>query len=321
MPQETTVKSTTSTAEGVELPPINNCYHSSSDSSFSPLHIRQSQHRHALLTDPLVGAEGELEDHYFHSELTNRSDPTLVASSVSIIQQSNSGTKLDDKDEATTDESWMHPYPHFQVSSSSRYDKITREQLLSSKAHALGLLSSKNWTKNTKASTSDNGDALLTRIRSLPGRIPKELNYMPTLDGVNESLHASNSRINSSKANSVTDTIHNRIQTAAAGTHMGHTRLANQSRPIHTSKGSSKSQHQRATSSTKPQLRNQRVPLASKLSHPKQRLSGIHHSRQLSSGSNISYIGQVSDRLQGILKVKHENSTFIRNSTSSMVAS
>lgn len=227
---------------------------------------------------------------------------SLVASSVSIIQQSNSGTK-------------------FQVSSSSCYDKITREQLLSSKAHALGLLSSKNWTKNTKASTSDNGDALLTRIRSLPGRIPKELNYMPTLDGVNESLHASNSRINSSKANSVTDTIHNRIQTAAAGTHMGHTRLANQSRPIHTSKGSSKSQHQRATSSTKPQLRNQRVPLASKLSHPKQRLSGIHHSRQLSSGSNISYIGQVSDRLQGILKVKHENSTFIRNSTSSMVAS
>ena len=310
-----TVKSTTSTAEGVELPPISSCYHSLSDSSFSPVHIRQSQHRHALLTDPLVGAEGELEDHYFHSELTNRSDPTLVASSVSIIQQSSSGTKLDDKDEATTDESWMHPYPHFQVSSSSRYDKITREQLLSSKAHALGLLSSKNWTKNTKASTSDNGDALLTRIRSLPGRIPKELNYMPTLDGVNESLHASNS---SSKANSATDTIHNRIQTAAAGTHVGHTRLANQSRPIHTSKGSSKPQHQRATSSTKPQLRNQRVPLASKLSHPKKRLGGIHHNRQLSSGSNISYIGQVSDRLQGILKVKHENSTFIRNS---MVAS
>ena len=313
-----TVKSATSTAEGVELPPINNCHHSSSDSSFSPLHTnKQYQHRHALLTDPLVGAEGELDDHCFHNELNNGYDPTLVASSVSVIQQTNSCTKLDDKDETpsnATDESWMYPYPHFEVPSSSRYDKMTREQLLSSKAHALGLLSSKNWTKNKNGSTRGNDGALLTRIRSLPGRIPKELNYMPTLE---ENLHSSNSRVNSSEAYCVPDTIHNRIKTAGAGTHVSHTRPANQSRSIDTSQSNRKPPHQpRATSSRKPQVRNQRVPLASKISHPKRRLSGIHHDRQLSS--TINYVGQISERLQGILRVKHENSSFIRNS---MVAS
>lgn len=314
-----TVKPTISTAEGVELPPINNFHHSSSDSSFSPLHIKQYQHQHALLTDPLVGAEGELEDHYSHSELNNRSDPTLLAaSSISVIQQTNSCTKLDGKDETASnaaDESWMHPYPHFEVPSSSRYDKMTRKQLLSSKAHALGLLSSKNWTKNKTAGTRGNDDALITRIRSLPGRIPKELYYMPTLEETN--LHGSNSRLNSSKANCPTDTIHNRIKTAGAGTHVAHTRPANQSRSIHTSQGNRKPPHQRATSSTKPPARNQRVPLASKISHPKKRLlSGIHHDHQLSS--DITYVGQISERLQGILKVKHENSSFIPNS---MVAS
>ena len=329
--QEAAVKSSRSTAEGVELPPINNCNHASSDSSISLanyLHIKQ--HRRMLFTDPLVGAEGELEDHPFHNELEDISDPTLAASSVSVIQKSKSSGKLDieqHKDEnisSSMDESWMYPYPHFQVPSSSRYDKMTREQLLSSKAHALGLLSSKNWIKNKKSGTAGNGDITVsTRIKSSPGRIPKELsgnsNFAPTLESVSENLHVSNSKKSkdmSSKA-TVTDTIHNRLKIAGPNSSgHGHARSASQSRPIHTSQGN-KPQHQRGTSSTRhsqPQGRKQSVTPSvvstGKASHLKRQLAtSIHHNQQLSS-----YIGQVNERLQGILKVKHDNSTFIQDS-------
>lgn len=274
-----------------------------------------------LLTDSLVGAEGELEDRYLHNELDNVSDLTLAASSISIIQQSESSPKLqNDKDEnvsSTTDESWMYPYPHFQVPTSSRYDKITREQLLSSKAHALGLLSSKNWIKSKKGSLVGNSDAPApTRIRSSPGRMPKELhgnsNFVPTLEGVAENVRASNHgkmKVNSSK--SVTDTIHYRLKTAGANVH-GHTTPASQSRPIHTSQGS-KPQQQRASSSTRHSQPQGRKQCITKPSHPKKQLIGIHRNDQLSS-----YNGQGKERLQGILKVKHENSNFIHDG---MVAS
>lgn len=323
LPQVTVVKSTTSTAEGVELPPINNCYHSTSDSSINYHHVKN---QHMLLADPLVGAEGEIEDRLFHNEMDNVSDPTLAASSVSIIQQPKSMTRLetqhggDEHASNATEESWMYPYPHFQVPSSFHYDKVTREQLLSSKAHALGLLSSKNWIKSKKGDKINNGDAstdavlLPTRIKSSPpGRIPRELHgngaFVPTLEGVNEKPNSGKTKAHTSKANCVTDTIHDRLKTAVACTH-GHTIPTAQSRPIHTSQGSK----QRATSSTRhsqPQgSRKQCVPPASKISYHKKQLANIHHSQQLSS----SYVAEVNERLKGILKVKHENSTFIQKS-------
>lgn len=307
----------------MELPPINNCYHSLSDSSIPPTNcpqIKSHLHQRALFTDPLVGAEGEIEDHYFHNE----SDPTLAVSSVSIIQQPNSCAKLetqhsDESGSSPTDESWMYPYPHFQISSFTRYDKMTREQLLSSKAHALGLLSSKNWIKSKKNDQGISSDTSLSlaRIRSSPGRTPKELlhgsgNFVPKLEGVNENVHACNGSRKvkdcSSKATSVTDTIHNRLKTAGAG--VGHTTCTavsttTQSRPIYTSQGN---KPQRATSNTRqtrPQTRKQHVASTSRTSHhPRKQLVSIRHHQQLSS----SYIGQVNERLQGILKVKHENS-------------
>ena len=323
LPQVTVVKSSTSTAEGVELPPINNCYHSTSDSS---INYHRVKNQHVLPTDPFVGAEGELEDRHFHNEMDNASDPTLAASSVSIIQQPKSITKLetqhggDEHTSSSTEESWMYPYPHFQVPSSFRYDKITREQLLSSKAHALGLLSSKNWIKSKKDGKTNNGDAstdavlLPARIKSSPpGRIPRELHgngaFVPALEGVNEKHYSGKMKAHTSKANCVTDTIHNRLKTAGACTHT-HAIPTAQSRPIHTIQGSKL----RATSSTRhsqPQgSRKQCVPPASRISHHKKQLANIHHNQQLSS----SYVGQVNERLKGILKVKHENSTFIQNS-------
>ena len=336
MPQVTVVKSAASTAEGVELPPINNCYHSTSDSSINyHHHVKQHLHQHGLLTDVLVGAEGEVEDCYFCNEMENVSNSTLAASSVSIIQQQpKSSTKLetqhggDEHVSSATEESWMYPYPHFQVPSSFRYDKITREQLLSSKAHALGLLSSKNWIKTKKGGNTINGDALSdvllpTRMKSSPGgRIPSlrephgNGTFVPTLEGVNEKptdvCNSGKMKAHTSKANCVTDTIHNRLKTAGASVHSHRTITTTQSRPaIHTNQ-SSKPHHQRATSSTRysqPQgSRKQCVPPASKISHHKRQLADIYHNRQLSS----SYVGE---RLQGVLKVKHENSTFIQKSS------
>ena len=325
MPQVTVVKSATSTAEGVELPPINSCYHSSSDSSINYHHIKQHQHQPVLLTDPLVGAEGELEDHYFHNEMNNVSDPTLVSSSVSIIQQQKSSTKLetqhggDEQVSSATEESWMYPYPHFQVPSSFRYDKMTREQLLSSKAHALGLLSSKNWIKSKKGGKTINGDSLgdgllptpLTRIKSSPGRmIPKELHgngtFVPTLEGVNEKHVCNSGKMNAytSKAHCVTDTIHDRLKTAAGASIHGHTTPTTQSRPV---VQGSKSHHQRAKSSARySQPQGNRIPPTSTISHHKKQLADIYHNQQLGS----RYVG--NERLQGILKVKHENSTVIQ---------
>ena len=321
LPQVTVVKSSTSTAEAVELPPINNCYHSTSDSS---INYHRVKNQHVLPIDPLVGAEGELEDQLFHTEMDNGSDPTLAASSVSVIQQSKSITKLETQHNGDehTEESWMYPYPHFQVPSSFRYDKITREQLLSSKAHALGLLSSKNWIKSKKGGKTNNGDVstdavlLPTRIKSSPpGRLPRELRgngaaFVPTLEGVNEKPNSGKIKAHTSKANCVVDTIHNRLKTAGAGSTHTHTIPTAQSRSIHTSQGS----RQRTTSSTRhsqPQAsRKQCVPSASKISQHKKQLANIHHDQQLSN----SYVGQVNERLKGILKVKHKNSTFIQNS-------
>ena len=324
-PQATVVKSastTGSTGEGVELPPINNYCHSSSDTSINYLHVKQFQTQQTLITDSLVGAEGELEDHCFHGELDNISDPTLAASSVSIIQQLKSCTKLetlqasDEHVSSSTDGSWVYPYPYFQVPSSFRYDKLTREQLLSSKAHALGLVSSKNWIKRKKSLKIVKDDALLpTRIKSSPpGRMPKDIRndtFVSTLEGVNEKLTSGKTKVPSSKE---TDTVHGRLKAAGAN---GHTIPTTQRRPTRTTQGNRGLHHEQVTSGTRynrPQGKKQYIPpaaTASKISRHKKRLTDIYHNQQLSS----NYIGQVNERLQGILKVKNEDSTFIPKSS------
>lgn len=319
-PQETVVKSTSSTAEGVELPPINSCYHSSIDSSISVanyLHINSRHHKHALLAD-FVGAEGELEDHHIHNVLDNHSDLALV-SSVSVIQQPNSATKLEsqhDVDESHTDNSRPYPYLHFQIQTSSHYDRITREQLLSSKAHALGLLSSKNWTKSKKDGKIVNSDAPLAKIRSsTANRSPRGSHdtcsfAVPTLKGVDEST-SKKTQDHFSHMHGI-DTIHNRLKTAHAGVTFNST-TPSPSRPIHTSQGS-KSQHHRATSNTRhtqQQARKQCIMLASQATHPKRQSSGLYRNQQLKSG-----VDQVNERFQGILK---GNSTIV--SHNSLVAS
>ena len=309
--------------EGVELPPINNCYHSLSDTSITFAnrpHVQQRR-RGVLLTDPLVGAEGELED---HNGLGNGSDPTLAASSISIIQQPKSITKLETQqsgDESPSDaECWTYPYPHFQVPTSSCYDKMTREQLLSSKAHALGLVSSKNWIKSAKGGKAIDGNhtPLLTRIKSSPvGKVTKALHgkssLVPPLGGINEDPRACESRntkIHSSKVTYTTtvDTVHNRLKTAAgSGGHHSHATPTNQSRPIHTSQNS-RSQQRRATSSTGYGQSQGRKQSANISHHPRRtNLAAGINNQQLSN----SYLGKVNERLQGILNVKHETSTLV----------
>ena len=231
-----------------------------------------------MFTDPLVGAEGELEDHLF---LDNESD-SILASSISVIQQQSS-TRVEAQDEnlsSTSDESWMYPYPHFQVPVSSHYNKMTREQLLSSKAHALGLLSSKHWIKSSKKINSD--APLFTRIKSSPAsRIPKDLHgnssFVPMLEGVNEKLpkDARKTKGHASKATHATDS---RLKTIEANAQNHCTTSTTSSRPIHTSQGI-KPQQQRVTSNARnsqQQSRKQCVVLTSKMTPhlAKRQLSG-----------------------------------------------
>jgi len=274
----------------------------------------------------LFSAKEELEENgsYLPDELGNESEPCLLSSSSIHLQSKSSSNKLegahhiDDNHASTDEDSWMYPYPHFQAPIPMLYDRMTREQLLSSKAHELGLMS-KNWIKakiNGKVINKDppqveSANPPITRQKSSPaGRRSKEYtntSYAPILADIEENLtkketHNSKtkSRGHSKSYATELDTVHNRLKTAGAAT--VHRQTSPKQRRINTSysgriqKATSQQNHQ--------QSRKQCIAITSKLSKPKR-----HHSSMASSQrSRDSYIGQINEKLKGILSVKQEGS-------------
>jgi len=283
----------------------------------------------------LLSAKEEMEENgsYFPlDELGNESEPCLLSSSSIHLQSKSSSDKLEgahhnDKNHANTDEdSWMYPYPHFQAPTPTLYDRMTREQLLSSKAHALGLMS-KNWIKaktnngrviNNEPPKVESASFPTTRLKSSPavrrGREYTNALYTPILADVEETdtkgethNYKTKSRTRSKSYATEVDTIHNRLKTAGAAT--VHRQTSPRQRRINTSYGG---RLQKANVQlSHQQSRKQCIALTSKLSKPKRNHSSMASSRQ-SSGS---YIGQINEKLKGILSVKQEGSPTVSIST------
>jgi len=264
----------------------------------------------------LLSAKEEMEENgsYLPDELGNESEPCLLSSSSIHLQTKSSSNRLDDGNHTSTDEdSWMYPYPHFQAPTSSLYERMTREQLLSSKAHALGLMS-KNWIK-LKSNGRVINDGLhqvesvsppMTRLKSSPagrrGREHTNTAYTPILADLEENHTKEATRNARAKSHnhsksyaSELDTVHNRLKTAQRQT------LPNQRR-INTCHGSRL--QKASTQQNHQQSRKQCITLTSKLSQPKRHHSSMARSRQ----STGSYIAQINEKLKGILSVKQEGS-------------
>ena len=268
---------------------------------------------------------------YLPDELGNESEPCLLSSSSIHLQSKSSSNELEgahhtDENHANMDEdSWMYPYPHFQAPTPTLYDRMTREQLLSSKAHALGLIS-KNWIKakangrviNNDPPQVESTSSPMTRLKSSPaGRRGREYTnalYTPILADVEETdakgktfNSKTKSHTHSKSHAKEVDTIHNRLKTAGAAA--VHRQTSPKQRRVNTSysgrlqKANTQLNHQ--------QSRKQCIALTSKLSKPKR-----HHSSMASSQkSSGSYIGQINEKLKGILSVKQEGSPTISIST------